>query len=122
MEKKEKELDELLADGKAYLDRRLELVQLQAVEKGSKLFASLVSNTLLALFFLLAFLLGTIALALFLSTIFSSYTLGFASVALFYLVLAIILLLSKGKTLEKYLINTFVRKYFEKSADTENEN
>ncbi len=122
MEKKEKELDELLADGKAYLDRRLELVQLQAVEKGSKLFAGLVSNTLLALFFLLAFLLGTIALALFLSTIFSSYTLGFASVALFYLVLAIILLLSKGKTLEKYLINTFVRKYFEKSADTENEN
>lgn len=121
MEKKEKEIEELIADTKSYIDSKLEFLHLKSVEKGAKLFSDIVTNTVVVVCFLLAFILATITLALFLSNLFGSYVIGFACVAVLYLFLSIIVLLTKDKYLEKFLINTFIKKYFEKIADKDGE-
>jgi hypothetical protein len=117
METKEKKLDELIADTKSYIDSRLEHLHLKSVEKGAKLFSDLVTSTVVFVFFLLAFLLATITLAFFLSNLFGSYVAGFGSVAALYFILSVAVVLAKKRIIETYLVNTFIKKYFEKIAD-----
>ena len=118
-DKKEKNIEELISDAKVYVDRRLEYLHLKSVEKGARLMSDLITNALVLICFAIAFLLGTITLAVYLSDVFGSYTMGFGSVALLYLFLSIIVLLTKDKILEKLLVNIFIRKYFDKIADKE---
>lgn len=118
-EKKEKNLDELVTEAKSYLDARIEYSRLVFVKRGSKLFADVVTNAFVGICFLLAFILGTITLALFLSDVFHSYTAGFGSVALLYLLLAIIVFLTKENYIEKAIVNFTIRKYFKKIEEDE---
>lgn len=120
-ENKEKDLESLFSDAKEYVDMRVEYIRLSVIEKASKLFADLITNAVVLVCFVLAFLFGTFTLALFLSSELGSYTKGFGCVALIYLVLAIIVYLAKDKFLEKRLTNLFIRNYFEKVADKEDE-
>lgn len=120
-EKKEKNIEELVADAKSYVDTRLEYLHLKSVEKGSKLFSDLITNTVVMVCFLLAFLFGTFTLALYLSEVFGSYVAGFGCVAGIYLLLSIIVFLTKDKFIEKILVNMFIRKYFDKIADKDDE-
>ncbi len=120
-EKKEKNIEELVADAKSYVDTRLDYLHLKSVEKGSKLFADLITNTVVVVCFLLAFLLGTITLALYLSEVFGSFVAGFGCVAGIYLFLSIIVFLTKDNFIEKILVNMFIRKYFNKIVDKDDE-
>lgn len=120
-ENKEKDLESLFSDAKEYVDLRVEYIRLSVIEKASKLFADLITNAVVLVCFVLAFLFGTFTLALFLSSELGSYTKGFGCVALIYLVLAIIVYLAKDKFLEKRLTNMFIRNYFEKVADKDDE-
>ena len=116
-DKKEKNIEELVSDAKSYVDKRLEYLHLKSVEKGAKLFSDLITNTLVLICFTIAFLLGTVTLALYLSDVFGNYTMGFGCVAVLYLFLSIIVLLTKDKIIEKLLVNMFIRKYFDKIVD-----
>ncbi len=118
-EKKEKEISDILDSAKTYIDTRLEYTRLYIVEKASKLVADMVTNLTVVICFVLAFLFGTFTLALFLSDVLGSYTRGFGCVAGIYLLLAIIVYLTKDRFIEKHLINMMIRKYFEKVADKE---
>lgn len=120
-EKKEKTIEELVSDAKSYVDTRLDYLHLRSVEKGSKLFADLITNTVVVVSFLLAFLLGTVTLALYLSEVFGSFVAGFGCVAGIYLLLSIIVFLTKDNIIEKILVNMFIRKYFNKIADKDDE-
>ncbi len=120
-EKKEKNIEDLVSDAKSYVDSRLEYIHLKSVEKGSKLFSDLITNTVVVVCFLLAFILGTITLALYLAEVFGSYVAGFGCVAGIYLFLSIIVFLTKDKFIEKILVNMFIKKYFDKIADKEDE-
>lgn len=120
-EKKEKNIEELVSDAKSYVDTRLEYIHLKSVEKGSKLFSDLITNTVVVVCFLLAFILGTITLALYLAEVFGSYVAGFGCVAGIYLLLSIIVFLTKDKFIEKILVNMFIKKYFDKIADKDDE-
>jgi hypothetical protein len=116
-EKKEKDLEELLLDAKAYIDTRIEYTKLSAVEKSSKIFADLVTSAAVIICFVLAFLFASFTLALYLSGVFGSHTAGFGTVAGIYLLLSIIVYLTKDKYIERLLVNLFIRKYFDKVAD-----
>jgi hypothetical protein len=120
-EKKEKSIEDIILDAKSYVDTRIEYIHLSSVEKASKLFADLITNTVVIICFVLAFLLGTITLAIFLSQTFGSYVAGFGCVAGIYLFLSIIVYLTKDKYIEKILINMFIKKYFDKTADSDEE-
>ncbi len=120
-EKKEKNIEELVSDAKSYVDTRLEYIHLKSVEKGSKLFSDLITNTVVVVCFLLAFILGTITLALYLAEVFGSYVAGFGCVAGIYLLLSIIVFIAKDKFIERLLVNMFIKKYFDKIADKDEE-
>ncbi|WP_293301022.1 phage holin family protein [Pedobacter sp. UBA4863] len=120
-EKKEKTIEELVSEAKSYVDTRLDYLHLKSVEKGSKLFADLITNTVVVVCFLLAFLLGTVTLALYLAEVFGSYVAGFGCVAGLYLLISIIVFLTKDNIIEKILVNMFIRNYFNKIADKDDE-
>lgn len=120
-ENKEKDLEDLVEDAKGYVNTRLEYTRLYLVERGSKMFADMVTNATVAICFLLAFLFGTFTLALFLSDVLGSYTRGFGCVALIYILLAMIVYFMKEKYIEKAIINFTIKRYFNKLADKEEE-
>jgi hypothetical protein len=118
-ENKDKSIEDLVDDAKGFLEARIEYTRLYLVEKVSKLFADLVTSTAVIVCFILAFLFGSVTLALFLSDVLGSYTRGFGCVSLIYILLAIIVYLTKDKYIEKAIINVAIRKYFDKLADKE---
>lgn len=120
-ENKEKNIEDLIKDAKDYIEIRTEYTRLYLVEKVSKIFADVVTNTLVIVCFVLAFLFGTFTLALFLSDVLGSFTRGFGCVALIYLVLAIVVYYTKEKYIEKAIVNFTIRNYFNKLADKEEE-
>lgn len=120
-ENKEKGIEDLYEDAKSYLDTRVEYTRLYLVEKISKIFADIVTNAVVAICFILAFLFGTFTLALFLSDLLGSYTRGFGCVALIYVFLALIVYYMKEKYIEKAIINFTIRNYFNKLADKDEE-
>ena len=120
-ENKEKTIEDLLTDTKDYLEARVEYMRLTMVEKMSKAFADMLTGAVVVICFVLAFLFGSVTLALFLSSVFDSYTAGFGCVALIYLIIAVVVYLTKDKYIEKAIINMAIRKYFNKLADKEDE-
>ena len=56
-----KNIEDLFADSKEYLETRIELAKLQAVEKSSEIAGSAVTGLLLLLFFTMVFLFGSVA-------------------------------------------------------------
>jgi len=120
-ENKEKNIEELLSDAKTYLDARMEYVRLSLVEKVSKGVANMITSSVVVISFVLAFLFGTITLALFLSDVMGSFTRGFGCVSLIYLAIAIVVYLTKDKYIEKAIINVAIKTYFNKLADKEDE-
>lgn len=118
-DQKEKDIETLLSDAKAYIDARVEYTKLSAVEKGSKIFADLITSAAVIICFVLAFLFASFTLALYLSEVLGNYASGFGCVAGIYLLLSIIVYLMKEKYIESVLVNLFIRKYFDKVADKE---
>lgn len=118
-ENKDKSIEDLVDDAKGFLEARVEYTRLYLVEKASKVFADLVTSTAVIVCFILAFLFGSVTLALYLSDVLGSYAGGFGCVSLFYILLAIIVYLTKDKYIEKAIINVAIRKYFDKLADKE---
>ncbi|WP_432712271.1 phage holin family protein [Pedobacter sp.] len=120
-ENKEKNIEEIIADAKDYIEARMEYVRLYTVEKVSKLFADLLTSATVVICFVLAFLFGSVTLALFLGDVLGTATRGFGCVALLYLLIAIVVFLTKDKYIEKAITNMAIKKYFNKLADKEDE-
>ncbi|MNL29784.1 hypothetical protein D3C87_1514830 [compost metagenome] len=120
-ENKEKGIEDLFEDAKSYIDTRVEYTRLYLVEKISKIFADLVTNAVVIICFILAFLFGTFTLALFLSDVLGSYARGFGCVAAIYVLLALVVYYTKEKYIEKAIINFTIRNYFNKLADKDEE-
>jgi len=117
-ENNQKSIEDIISDAKIYLETRIEYTRLYVVGKVSTLVADLITNAVVIICFVLAFLFGSVTLAMFLSDIFHSFTAGFGCVALLYLLIAIGITVGK-KSFEKLIANMAVRKYFDKLADKE---
>lgn len=120
-EKKEKNFEDIVLEARTYLETRVEYTRLFLVKRASKVFADLITNVVVIFFFTLAFLFGTVTLALFLSDLLHSFTAGFGTVALLYLLLAIIVFFAKDKFIEKAIVNFTIKKYFKKLQEEEDE-
>lgn len=118
-ENKEKTLEDLVADAKVFFEARLEYTRLYLIERAAKIFADLVTNATVIICFVLAFLFGSVTLALYLSAVLHSYAAGFGCVSLVYIVLAILVYLLKDKYIEKAIINVAIWRYFGKLAAEE---
>jgi hypothetical protein len=96
---------------KEYLETYIELTKLKAIDRGTSVFASMVTDVSIILVLSLAFLFGSITLAFFLGEVFHSDWKGFGSVALIYIVIIVFLMLFR-KNLERPLINALIKKFF----------
>jgi hypothetical protein len=96
---------------KDYAETRIKLAKYQAVEGGSSVLASLISDTVAIISMVLAFMFASVTLAFYLAHVLDSDWEGFGCVALIYLLIAIIIKANK-KRLEKPLVNAFIQKIF----------
>lgn len=113
----ENNIEKLFADVKDYVDTRLELSKLQAVEQGSKLASAATVGFLLLIFFGLIIFFASTALAYYLGQRLGDIALGFLSVAGIYFVLSVILYAGRKVWVGTPMTNLFIRKMLNKDED-----
>ena len=101
----------IIEQAQEYVETRLELLKLEAIERSTSLIANVVVELVFAISLILTFLFASFTLALFLGDIFHSNWKGFGSVALIYLILSVVFMVVK-KPIERPIVNILVRKLF----------
>ena len=122
MEKEEVDSQKLINKVKEYVHVRSELSILHAVDKGSQLFAGLLTDGLVLILSVLAGLFGSLALGFYLSELIGNTYAGFLIVAGFYLLTALILNSIKEKYMEKRITNAAIAKFFKDRNEEQNGN
>ena len=122
MEDKEVDPQEIAGRIKEYLQVRKELAILTAVEKGSQLFANLLTDGLVLLFAVLTFLFGSLALGFYLSEVLGNTYAGFLIITGFYFLAALVVYVIKDKYMEKRIVNKMIAKFFRESNEYTDEN
>ena len=112
------DLQRLVVD---YVKTRLELTQLVAFEKISKIVAYLVIGVILALLFFFGLLFASGVLGLFLSDLLGSPLFGFGIIAVLYLVVFMIILALRNKLIAPVIINSIIKILYERSQSDEDE-
>lgn len=112
MEDQKLDTQEIIGKVKEYIEVRKELAFLSAVEKGSQLFANLITDGLVVFFGMLAILFGSFTLGFYLSELIGNSYAGFLIVTGFYLLLAIIIYSVKDRFIEKRIVNGMIKKVF----------
>ena len=93
-----------------YLETRVELLRLQAVNKSSDIASSLVSGITILLIISLAILLINIGLALWIGELLGKVYLGFLVIAAFYTLLAVLLHLFRHSWIKAPISNIIIKK------------
>jgi hypothetical protein len=122
MEEPEIDPKNIIDKVKEYIHIQTELSVLSAVDKGSKLFAGLLTDGLVLIFIALAGLFGSFALGFYLSEVLKNTYGGFLIVAGIYLLGAILLNSVKENYLEKRIINLMIEKIFKDRNEGQDEN
>jgi len=118
MEYQANSLSSVADQAKQYVSNQIELAELKALHKGSKAVANGVTEVVVILCGLMAFLFATVTLGFYLSDVLGNYTKGFGSVALIYLIIAVIVTLTKDKYIETFIINRIIKKYNSDEEET----
>lgn len=111
MEAKKETQPPIIDQLKEYVETRIKLAKLQAIESGSTVAASLIADVAVFISMVLAFLFASFTLAFYLSNVFHAYWIGFGCVAILYLIIALVVKANKKK-IEKPLANAFIQKIF----------
>jgi len=111
MEEQKETPPPILDQLKDYAETRIKLAKYQAVEGGSTVLASLISDTVAIISMVLAFMFASVTLAFYLGKVLDDNWKGFGCVAAIYLLIAIVIKLNKKK-LERPLVNAFIQKIF----------
>ncbi|MDP3467187.1 MAG: phage holin family protein [Daejeonella sp.] len=122
MEEQEVDPQNIIEKIKEYIHVRTELSVLSAVDKGSQLFANLLTDGLVLVFTILAGLFGSFALGFYLSEVLNNTYGGFLIVAGIYLIGAVLLNSIKDRFLEKRIINLMIKKFFKVRNVEQHEN
>jgi len=104
---------------KEYINTRVELTKLQIAEKSSLVVSQVIAGTIVALFFLLFLIFGSIAGAWALSNWIGKPYSGFLIVAGIYFVLGIIVWVTRGRLLRFPIMNAIIKQLQNKNADDE---
>ena len=111
MSNKSSSLEDVSAMAKKYIANQAELLELKMVSKSSTILANMMTEIVVALSAVLAFLFGSVTLGFWLGDAFQSNTKGFGLVAILYVIIAIVVGLTKDKYIEKIIINRIIKKY-----------
>jgi putative superfamily III holin-X len=96
---------------KEYADTRIKLAKLQAIEGGSSIAAGLVTDVVIVVSMVLAFLFASLTLAYYLSGVLKATWAGFGCVAVLYFIIALCIKYNR-KNIEKPIVNAIIQKIF----------
>ncbi len=111
MEAKKETQPPILDQLKEYAETRIKLAKYQAIDKSTTLVAGIIADTVAIIALVFAFIFFSFTLALLLAKLIGSYWIGFGCVTLLYLLIAIVIFKFK-ESIEKPIINAFIRKLF----------
>jgi multidrug transporter EmrE-like cation transporter len=94
-----------------YLDTRFKLAKYQAADSGASFVASVVTDVVIILCGVLAFLFASLTLAYFLGDILHATWKGFGIVGILYIIIAIVVNY-KRQSIEKPVVNALIKKIF----------
>lgn len=113
MEEKKDTPPPLFDQLKDYADTQLKLAKYEAIDRSSKFMASFITDMLVAVIFVLAFLFISFAIAFILADWLHSRWGGFGCMAGIYIIVALIIIWQKDK-IQRPLVNLFIKKFFNK--------
>ncbi|MDB5011063.1 MAG: hypothetical protein JWR67_2478 [Mucilaginibacter sp.] len=96
---------------KEYAETRLKLAKYKAIDSGSSIIASIITDLVVVISMVFVFVFASFTLAFYLSKVIGSYWEGFGCVALLYLLIAVIFIVNKAG-FEKPIANAFIQKFF----------
>lgn len=101
----------ILEQLREYMETRIKLAKYKAIEQGTSIVASVVTDVAIIICLLLTFLFASFTLALFLGHLLHSYWEGFGIVALLYLLIAIVVMKAK-RGFQRPIVNALIKKIF----------
>jgi len=110
MEDKSNSLESLLERGEEYGKTSLELLKLKVLDKSTEVFSTVVSRLTAIIIFFIFFLLGTIAISLWLGEILGKPWYGFLAVSAFYGIAAVVVYFFVHKWLKKLVGDYIIKK------------
>lgn len=113
MEETKNDIKALVQELKEYFNLRTKLAELQIKKIAADIISKLATSLISLLFLSMTFLFASLALALYLSELMKSFTIGFLSVAAIYLLLALILNLFKKPIKDKIFDSIIVELFNE---------
>ncbi len=119
MNEQKERLMQLVDDLKEYLNVRLKILTLTVCEVSSKVLASIIANGAMVFFIFLFLFFGSMAAGFGLGEWLGSMALGFAIIAGFYLLLGLVIWLTKAKRIEKPLVNMFIKQFLKNLSENE---
>jgi hypothetical protein len=96
---------------KDYAETRIKLAKYQAIEGGSSIAAGLVTDVVIVVSMVLAFVFASLTLAFYLSGVLHATWAGFGCVAVLYLIIALCIKYNRAK-IEKPIVNAIIQKIF----------
>lgn len=113
MEDKKETPPPLFDQLKDYADTQIKLAKYEAIDRSSKFMASFVTDMIVAVIFVLAFLFISFAIAFVLSHWFGSYWAGFGCMGGIYIIMGLVIIWQKDR-IQAPVINLFIKKFFGK--------
>jgi hypothetical protein len=111
MEQERTHLQDVAQKANDYLNTKLELTELKAIEYGSITFGAILSKLILIVVGFLCLIFISLGIALFISVYSGNSWLGYLVVASFYLLAFIILYFNRGKWLSDHFSNAFIKRF-----------
>ena len=103
-----------------YIETRVELARLQAIEKGTSFAAALATEIFVLICIAITLQIFSITVALFLGSLLGSYWMGFGCVTFVYFLAALIVSAYKKKYIEPRIIDFLIKKIFRQKNNKEN--
>lgn len=103
---------ETLTDSlKEYADTNYELIKLEVIDQSSSIISGIVATLIVMIILILFAFFGSMYVAFYLSDFLGIDYIGFALVAGFYLLVALLIYFNKKDVIEKHVYNSFVEKW-----------
>ncbi|MFN3938934.1 MAG: phage holin family protein [Chitinophagales bacterium] len=110
-------LSRMLQHAKEYMDVRVELFKLEAVERNAQIASAAIAAVIISLAAVFAVVLLSVAAAFWLGTLWGATYLGFLAMGGFYLCIAVLLFLNRIKWIKERIQNAIVGQYFKGKQD-----
>ena len=104
-------IESLLSQSIEYVENRLELMKLKAVDKTANVFSAVVSGVILFVIFFIFFIVLNIGLALLIGDLVGKSYLGFLLLAMFYMIIGLIIFFGRNTWMKSAITSTIIKKF-----------